>query len=222
MRKDNERLCRIMVEFEQKSVFSTNDPIDAYHVALLKDRGFVDAEVTYGKVGTPETALIHRITATGYEALEEERAGGKLATADWHDDNWLMAYWKDLLRIAFEAQSFHDHFVSTVSTGAIALAFVVARELKWKSVSDVSALWMCAVASWVFALIFVLISCHTATYKSQKCSQFIAAGHRELSDAFSQKFTWTWWLNILSSVVLVAGIGFFGWFIMIYRSELNI
>lgn len=221
MKKDNERLYRIMVEFEQKSVFSTNDPIDAYHVALLKDRGFVDAEVTYGKVGTPETAIIHRITVTGYEALEEERAGGKLTTIDWHDDNWLMTYWKDLLKISFEAQSFHDHLVSTVSTGAIALAFVVAKELKWKSISDVNGLWMCAVTSWVFALTFVLVSCHTATYKSRRCSEFIAAGHRELSDAFSQKYTWTWWLNILSSVALVVGIGFFGWFIAIFRSAAN-
>lgn len=221
MKKDNERLCRIMVEFEQKSEFSTNNISDAYHVALLKDRGFVDADVIYGKVGTPETAVIHRITATGYDALEEERAGGKLTNADWHDDNWLMTYWQDLLKISFEAQSFHDHLVSTGSTGAIALAFVVAKELNWKSVSDVSTLWMCAVISWAVALTFVLVSCHTATYKSRRCSEFIAAGKRELSDAFSQKYTWTWWLNILSSVALVSGIGFFGWFIVLVRSTTN-
>ncbi len=218
MKKDNERLYRIMVEFEQNSKFSTNDSVDAYHVAILKDRNFVEATVENDPTTrTPAKAIIHRITAFGYDALQEERAGGKAVLSDWHDDNWLMAYWKDLLKISFEAQSFHDHLVSTVSTGAIALAFVVAKEFNWKSFSDVNAWWTTSVALWALALTLVLISCHTATFKSRKCSDYIAAGHRELSDKFSQKYTWTKLLNVLSSAALVLGIVSFAFFVALSR-----
>ena len=214
MKKDNGRLVRILDTFEQTTVFDTKDSVDAYHVAILKDRGFVDATIKPDG-GTPKEATIHRITASGYDALAEEHLGGPAAPiSDWHDDNWLMTYWKDLLHISFESQSFHDHLVSTVSTGAIALAFLVAKELGWKCWSDISWLWIFAVFAWVLALTFVLTSCHTATYKSRKCSELIASGQRELSDDFSQKYTWTWWLNIFSSISLVAGIILFGSFVV--------
>ena len=214
MKKDNARLKRKMETFEQTTKFETNDPVDAYHVAILKDRGFVDASLTPDSLGTPSKAVIGRITARGYDALEEERLGPVSYASDWHDDDWLMAYWKDLLHISFESQSFHDHLISTVATGAIALAFVIAKELGWKDWHDVSGLWLTSVVSWVLSLAFVLTSTHTATYKSRKCSELIAAGKRELSDAFSQKYTWTWWLNICSSIALVLGIVLFGIFII--------
>ena len=42
----------------------------AFHIALLKDAGFVDAEVTCNEHGFPAVAAIIRLTWNGYEFLE--------------------------------------------------------------------------------------------------------------------------------------------------------
>ena len=146
--KRDENICRrIMLQFEQKSVFSTTDYTEACHVGLLKDRNYVDADLNLNEEGRVVAAVIHRITANGYDTLD-----GKVSISNAVEAK--AEYRKSLADERYAAQKTFEKTLYLLSSGGITL---VAALLNGSNFVSVSNLLFLAVLFWCFDFVLLII-----------------------------------------------------------------
>ncbi len=169
MKRDRWRMRRILLQYEQTSVFKTNDPCDAYHVALLLDEGYV-VGVVRPQNDIPQEAEIYQLTSKGHSALEKDleffSAAIKNQTASQGDESQGAEDRQFLRNLKLENGKFRDATLRTASIGGIGLAFSVISFLMSKESfpSSVisSLLLIVAILSWVVILVLLLVSANAA------------------------------------------------------------
>ena len=204
---------RILLQFEQTSCFATSDACDAYHVALLRDRGFVEAKIV-PQDGFPREAVIFRLTDEGHKALQTdlEFFSGVLETQDSQEQT--SSDREHLKKLRIECEKFRDDTLRIVSTGGIGLAFSVAGFLITNGgveFSTWSVGWLIlAIVSWSAVIVLLLWS----TISSQKSIDLFLDGSEGAKKADSV----TGWLNVLNIILVCVGIAAFAGFLLTVNS----
>lgn len=204
---------RILLQFEQTSCFTTSDACDAYHVALLRDRGFVEAKIV-PQDGFPREAVIFRLTDEGHKALQTdlEFFKGVLETQDSQEQT--PSDREHLKKLRIECEKFRDDTLRIVSTGGIGLAFSVAGFLITNGgveFSTWSVGWLIlAIVSWSAVIVLLLWS----TIASQKSIDLFLDGSEGAKKADSV----TGWLNVLNIILVCVGIAAFAGFLLTVNS----
>ena len=201
---------RILLQFVQSGKFATDDPVEAYHVALLMDRNYIEARLTKNEAGTPISAVIGRLTACGHDVFEAEfsnavNQGSESASQD---------YYKILVENKAENDRGRDKVLLSVSTGGIALLFAIASFFRNAQVPFKTLPWMLTVGLWGTVLVGLLLSYHVAAKAIDKS---IAEMNDSKCDVM-HKQSWldriSEYLNIYDCMAVVAGIVTFAWFIL--------
>ena len=117
MKRDKNICKRIMLQFEQTSVFSTRDYVEACHVGLLKDRNYVEADIKYDENGRVASAIIHRITALGYDELDGINPNAMQGTSESES----IQYRNSLVKERHTAQKTFEKIQYLLSSGGIVL-----------------------------------------------------------------------------------------------------
>jgi hypothetical protein len=73
MKRDMDLIRHILLRKEAEEEIEGDQEAIVYHIALLKDAGFVDAEIIEGGSGFPVGAAILRLTWQGHEFLDASR-----------------------------------------------------------------------------------------------------------------------------------------------------
>jgi hypothetical protein len=73
MKRDMDLVRKILLDYEKSGEFDTSDPVEAGHVAIMKDAGLVEAGVAENESGAPIAATIVRITWAGHDFIDNAR-----------------------------------------------------------------------------------------------------------------------------------------------------
>ena len=195
------------MQFEQQSVFATTDYSEAYHVGLLKDRGYVEADITCDSNGRISSAVIHRITAVGHDILEGEIIDERLKHKEEERDER-----KSLVKENYEAQKAFEKTLYLLSSGGIVLATTIltARHGAFVYTSCPYGV-LSALGSWGVALALLLFL-HLVSYKAhERQIEGIDSGQKEQS-----YYNNTWRIMVahlywIIAVVVTFGIVAFGY-----------
>lgn len=204
---------RILLQFEQTSCFATSDACDAYHVALLRDKGFVEARVV-PQDGFPREAVIFRLTDEGHKALQAdlEFFGRTLEAQDGQEQT--PSDREHLKKLRIECEKFRDETLRIVSTGGIGLAFSVAGFLFTNGAvkfSSWAVIWLIlAILSWAAVIVSLLWS----TITSQKSIDLFLA----CSEGAGKADSVTGRLNVLNIILVCVGIVAFVGFLLTVNS----
>lgn len=210
-------LCkRILMQFVQSGQFSTDDSTEACHVALLKDRGYVEAQIVSDDCGRPKGATIGRMTATGYDHYEREFSNEEDGDCEIVSKG---NYYNNLITIKRENELSRDKLIATIATGGIALCFGVASYFHGHNLRIHYAQWIATIIILAVVLIGRLISDHIGGMAIDKCVEQL--GNPE-SDVAFKPTCWdsvAYWLNIANCVLVIAGIIAFAWFLLTSMME---
>ena len=209
-------ICRrILLQFVQTGNFSTNDPTEAYHVALMVDRNYVEAKVSTNDAGTPIAAQIGRLTACGHDAVEAELATAMSQPQSSNQSD----YYNILVRNQAENDQGRDKILLSVATGGIALLFAIASFYRSHEITLETVPWVITVSLWGTVLVGLLVSYHVGSTAARNA---ISSLNDPESDVRHQKTIYdltTEKLNTYNCIAVIAGIVTFSWFILasIYR-----
>lgn len=212
MKRDLMMCKRIMLQLSQNGHFISETKEEAYHVALLVDRGYVDAKIEYDPLGTPLKATIGRMTAVGHDALEGEFA----ATSRGEQDAIVSPkeYYNILVANKHNNETTRDKMLATIATGGMALLFGIASYLKSNGMVVPLVSWLFTLSLWALVLIGLLFSCHIEGKNAESAIEKLNdpnadVMHRQLPlDRIGH------WLNVIDCIAAVLGIGTFTWFII--------
>lgn len=208
MKRDKWRMRRILLQFEQTSCFATKDARDAYHVALLRDRGLVEANIL-PQDAFPQEAIVFRLTDKGHTALQNDLEFFSSALESQDSREQASSDREHLQKIRIDGEKFRDETLRFVSTGGIGLAFSVVGFLftnRGVEFSMWSYIWLIlAVGAWSAVIVILLVS----TYTSQKAIDLFLDGSGEAikTDRVTMFF------NVLNIVLICVGIVAFAGFL---------
>lgn len=210
MTRDLSICKRILLEFVQNDKYHTEEKRDAYHVALMIDRGYVEGRVERDESGFPANATIGRMTAVGHDAYERE-------FLDPDKSSWEVSksdYYNSLVVTKRENELARDKMLSTIATGGIALGFGVVSYLLGQNVKVEYVPWIIAVTFWGLTLVGLLASDHVG---GGAIDDYIDRMNSPDSEEPNRK---TWrervapWLNLSNCISAIAGVAAFTWFIV--------
>ena len=209
-------LCkRIIMQYIQSGQFSTNDAKEAYHVALLCDRGYVVASVKTDAAGHPISATIGRMTAIGHDCYEKELECEPDESAGCVD--WIIPreeYYNSLVVTKRENEQSRDKMLATIATGGIALCFGIASYFYSEHITIKYPLWLAAISLWTLTLIGRLISDHIGSRAIDKCIERLNEPECDVACMPSAWDKIAFGLNIVNCIMAVLGIATFAWFVL--------
>lgn len=210
--KCDDMMCkRIMLQLVQNGHFVSETLEEAYHAALLKDNGYVDAKIETDNLGTPTKVTIGRMTANGHDALEREFSPVSVTqSAGISPDE----YYKILVANKHDNETSRDKMLATISTGGIGLLFAIVSYLKTNKIDVPLLPWLITLSLWASVLIGLLISDHIGGKAIDKSIEKL---YDEKSDVMHNHMMIdrvTHFLNSFNCIAVMAGVGTFTWFII--------
>lgn len=204
---------RILLQFVQTGRFSTNDPVEAYHVALMVDRNYVEAEIEKDGSGKPTSAVIGRLTACGHDAYDAEFLSQKETSVGGFRQD---AYYNVLATIKSENDKGRDKVLLTISTGGIALLFAIVSFFRRAQIPFETVPWIITISLLAFVLIGLLVSYHLGSNAIDCCIAKINDSEQGLCYKYKKGFLdkVSQWLNVANCVFVIMGIGTFAWFVL--------
>lgn len=171
MERNIDLMIDILEQFKLAETYETDNPYLAEHIALLKDRDYIEAEIIADGFGRPKSAKIHRITAKGYDDLEVSLRGRGVVGYALDDED------KDELKRAkdgqIEAERLFDKVLYFLSSGGIVAVLMMAAKLLELNKPIVSYCWLFyAVIIFCVTLISSLVSHYCS---SRAFDRFIGA-----------------------------------------------
>ncbi len=212
MMRDRLLSKRIMLQFVQNGQFSAVTREEAYHVALLKDKGFVEATVECDAAGTPIKATIGRLTSSGHDAIETD-----LSSADEAQDSIITPqdYYKLLVENKHGNEVARDRMLATIATGGIALLFAIASYLKTNNMLLPLFPWLITLTAWTLVLVGLMFSSHLGGRAIDGIIEKLSAPN---ADVMHKRVAVEYFLgviNVLNCVGALIGVGTFAWFLLI-------
>lgn len=216
MERNIDLMIDILEQFKLAGTYETESPYLAEHIALLKDRNYVEAEITADASGKPKSAKIQRITAEGYDDLAislRNRGAGSYVLDDEDKDELKRA--KDG---QMEAERLFDKVLYFLSSGGIVAILLMAAKLLELKRPIMSCCWLFYT---VICLCVTLISSLVSHYCSSRAfDRFIAAIY-EGDRCTGWNNGWSIGVKILNAVnialLLLGGV----FFLVFLRANLN-
>lgn len=202
---------RIMLQIAQNGHFVSSTLEEAYHVALLVDRGYVTATIETDDCGTPVKATVGRMTAIGHDALDREYSDGSIAPSPIISKE---KYYGILTDLKQKNEFARDKILSTIATGGIGILFGIASYLKTNSKVFQLLPWIITLVLWAWVLIGLLIADHAGGKAMDKA---IAQLAEDNSDIMQSNTLWdrvSSIFNFLNCLAAIVGIGAFAWFLL--------
>ena len=211
MKRDIMICKRIMLQLVQNGHFVSETPEEAYHAALLKDRGYVDAKVESDSFGKPIKVTIGRLTAIGHDAFEGEfttSVGVQCAGITSEE------YYKILVANKHDNETARDKLLATISTGGIGLLFAIVSYLKTSKIDVPLWPWLSTLSLWALVLVGLLISDHIGGKAIDKSIEKLYDEKSDVMHSHTMIDRVAHVLNNFNCIAVVAGIGTFTWFIL--------
>ena len=195
---------RILLQVVQSGGFQTNDRTEACHVALMLDRGYVEAVVEKDDNGCPVGAKIGRITAEGYDAYDREFDS---MTEDKRDpDITQREYYNVLTQIKRENEIARDKMLSLIASSGIGLGFAVVAYLHGHQVEVNMVAWLIPLALWAATLVGLLVSDHLGSRAIDACIEKMNDASSDVCVKPIAMDTTLRKLNVVNCVTAIAGI----------------
>ena len=175
MEISEKEVSRLLLLLERQSYVETEYLQDIWHLAYLRDLGFIDVDIEKDK-NTHRLARAYacRITKRGFDYLAQIRAKKYCLTdGDVHD--------RDIAEnLYYESQRTFDHTLGTLSTGGVALSFGIASALgvQKECVAWNHCVLSAAIVSWVGSLVVMLMSYRSSADHALRRMKQIDAGER--------------------------------------------
>lgn len=209
--KRNSMLCkRIMLQLEQNGHFVSETPEEAYHVALLADRGYVSAKIDTDGYGTPTKATVGRMTAIGHDALAVEFSSPPVSS---NSTDFFEKYYESLVNTKHANETARDKLLTTIATGGIGLLFGIASYLKTNIKEFQLTPWITTLVLWGLVLVGLLISDHGGNIAMDKIIEKLPDYKTDVRHHFTAWDHFLHWLNGVNCIVAILGIGSFAWFL---------
>lgn len=178
MRDDFDLRMKILEDIETYSHYTSDDSTVAYHIALLQDCGYVDAEVQYDEISRmPKAVKVRRLTISGHERLEKlraERTGTYYLTDEDKADR------NRALDGQHESQIRLDQTLLYISSGGIALCGSIIVSSRWADFSNAGkCFFLFAMAIWCVTLIILGASFIVSNQAYGKYIDCIDCGRRK-------------------------------------------
>ena len=208
---------RILLQVVQSGGFQTNDRTEACHVALMLDRGYVEASIKKDCNGCPVEATIGRITAQGYDAYDREFDSVLEKKSD--ADVSPREYYNMLTEIKRENEKARDKMVAFIASSGIGLGFAVASYLHGHQVEVNRIAWLIPLALWASTLVGLLVSDHLGSNAIDECIEKMNNGTNDVCTEPTSSDKRLQSLNIANCMMAVAGIIAFIVFMFICLKE---
>lgn len=209
--KRNSMLCkRIMLQLEQNGHFVSETAEEAYHVALLEDRGYVRAKIDTDDYGIPVKATVGRMTAIGHDALAVEFSSPSVSS---NSPDSFEKYYKSLVDTKHANEAARDKLLTTIATGGIGLLFAIASYLKTNVKEFQLTPWVITLVLWGLVLVGLLISDHGGNIAMDKIIAKLPDHKTDVRHHFTPWDRFLHLLNGANCIVAILGIGTFAWFL---------
>lgn len=211
MKRDVVICKRIMLQLAQNGHFVSETPEEAYHVALLVDKGYVTATIDTDACGTPVKATIGRITAMGHDVLEGEFSDEPIVSEPVISKE---KYYGILADLKQKNEFARDKILLTIATGGIGLLFGIASYLKTNSKDFQLLPLFITLALWALVLMGLLLADHLGGKAMDKA---IAHLTDDSTDIMQNNTPWDQVprvCNVLNCIAAILGIGAFAWFLL--------
>ena len=202
---------RIMLQLAQNGHFVSETLGEAYHVALLVDRGYVDAKIETDDKGTPIKAVVGRMTAIGHDALEGEFSAGNVEQSSGVTPD---EYYKILVENKHNNEMARDKMLATIATGGIGLLFGIISYLKTNSIGFKLMPWLITLSLWTLVLIGLLLSDHWGGKSIDKCIEHLYDASDDVMHKYTTFDSIIKWLNGFNCVAIILGVASFVWFLI--------
>ena len=202
---------RIMLQLAQNGHFVSETLEEAYHVALLVDRGYVEAKIETNDKGTPIKAVVGRMTAIGHDALEGEFSAGNVEQSSGVTPD---EYYKILVENKHNNEMARDKMLATIATGGIGLLFGIISYLKTNSIGFKLMPWLITLSLWTLVLIGLLLSDHWGGKSIDKCIEHLYDASDDVMHKYTTFDSIIKWLNGFNCVAIILGVASFVWFLI--------
>lgn len=202
---------RIMLQLAQNGHFVSETLEEAYHVALLVDRGYVDAKIETNDKGIPVKAVVGRLTAIGHDALEGEFSESKVEQPSGMSPE---EYYKILVENKHNNETARDKMLATIATGGIGLLFGIVSYLKTNGIVFKPMPWLVTLGLWTWVLMGLLISDHLGGKSIDKCIEHLYDSNADVMHKPTLFDSIAEWLNGFNCIAVILGVASFVWFLM--------
>jgi hypothetical protein len=210
MKRDIMVCKRILLQIIQTGHFVSETPEDAYHVALLADRQYVEAKIERDDFGTPIKATVGRLTAAGHDAYESEFA---IPAPPPSTSSFIETYYKILVNNKHGNDLARDKMLATIATGGIGLLFGIASYLKTNEKDFQLIPWFFTLTLWGLVLIGLMISAHLQAKAIDKAISQLGNTSTGVMHHYTLWDIIPIWLNHLNCASAILGIATFAWFL---------
>ena len=201
---------RIMLQLAQNGHVVSETPEEAYHVALLVDRGYVTATIDKDACGTPVKATVGRMTAIGHDALEAEFSSAPVSSQP------IIApekYYEMLTKLKSQNEAARDKMLAMIASCGIGLLFGIASYLQTNAKTFPRLPWLTTLILWGLVLIGLLISDHVGSKAMNEAIKQLAGNKTDVMQKHTEMDIISQVCNIVNCVAAILGIGAFAWFV---------
>ena len=196
----------------QSGRFRTDDHAEAYHVALLRDRGYVEACVKCDEEGVPVGATVGRITAVGHDCYEKEFTDESGDGLGWGES--MKSYYNNLIITKRENDRARDKMLATIATGGIALCFSIVSYFHGHKILIHYVPCIASLVFWALTLIGLLISDYVGSRAIDKCIEHLNDVGCNITNRYTFLDRLALQLNLVNCLCAVLGIMAFAWFLL--------
>jgi len=203
---------RILMQVVQSGRFRTDDRAEAYHVALLRDRGYIEACVRCDEEGIPVSATVGRITAIGHDCYEKEFADESREHLGLNVS--MEDYYNNLITTKRENEQARDKVLATIATGGIALCFSIVSYFHGHKILIHYGPCIASLVFWALTLIGLFISDHVGSRAIDVCIEHLNDVGCNITSRFTFFDRLALMLNLVNCLCAVLGIMAFAWFLL--------